>query len=393
MHASPAGPAVVDVRMTSMPRRLGVRRLCVLLGVGLAGAGIVLGLVLLDLHIRQDHLVSLLQPGASGAAHSVIARDFPTLRFPSGSGHDGQQFYAVARDPFRLHADASFIDKPRYRFQRILFPLLAWLLHPTGGGQGLVEAMLAVNIAAALAVVAALALWAHTHRRVMLWGLSAALLPGAFMNTRISCGGLLADGLALLAVVLFLRGGRWWYPALIAAAAALTRETTLITILGIAGSQLSVRRREAIRFALPAVVATGGWWLVLWRVFPGSNTNGQLGAPFRGLLEATQGWKASGDWMPALTVAGTVALALIALRRAPRSAFILPLGGYLVLFVFQKATTIAYWTSAPRSMFPIGLCALAALLESTRRRDDPQPAIAEVLQLPEQEPRVLVAVT
>src|ERR671919_468424 len=48
---------------------------------------------------------------------------------------------AIARDPMHLHDVADHLDRPRYRLQRPLYPLLAWLLHPGGGGMGLVLAM------------------------------------------------------------------------------------------------------------------------------------------------------------------------------------------------------------------------------------------------------------
>src|SRR6202790_4456650 len=39
----------------------------------------------------------------------------------AGSGYDGQFYYQIAGDP--LHA-AQFLDKPAYRYQRIVYPLL-----------------------------------------------------------------------------------------------------------------------------------------------------------------------------------------------------------------------------------------------------------------------------
>ena len=60
--------------------------------------------------------VSLIQPGTEGPSAEVVARDFPEVEPPAGSGLDGQQYYAIARDPLHLDRTADQLDNPRYRF-------------------------------------------------------------------------------------------------------------------------------------------------------------------------------------------------------------------------------------------------------------------------------------
>src|SRR5439155_16255299 len=65
-----------------------------------------------------------------------------------GIGYDGQFFYYLALDPF-LHSDdpESFIDRPAYRYGRILYPALCWAAS-LGRPEAVPWAMLGVNLVA-----------------------------------------------------------------------------------------------------------------------------------------------------------------------------------------------------------------------------------------------------
>ncbi|MBK6856655.1 MAG: hypothetical protein IPG97_08950 [Microthrixaceae bacterium] len=97
------------------------------------------------------HPANVVNPGAQGPSARAILHDFPDDPLPPGLGHDGQQYYAVARDPFHLDRVAEHLDRPRYRLQRMAFPLTAWALHPGGGGDGLVLAIFITGVVAVLA--------------------------------------------------------------------------------------------------------------------------------------------------------------------------------------------------------------------------------------------------
>ena len=56
-----------------------------------------------------------------------------TLIHKGSVGYDGQYYYYIAHDPFILGQSYDHIDFPAYRYQRIIYPLAAWLLsfgHP-----------------------------------------------------------------------------------------------------------------------------------------------------------------------------------------------------------------------------------------------------------------------
>src|SRR5690606_32547344 len=109
-------------------------------------------LVLVNVRVNGGNTLGLVQPGADGPAVEVFAEDFPAVELPEGLGHDGQQFYAIARNPLDVEAVSEHLDRSRHRYQRPLFPLLAWALHPSGGGYGLIAAFAVVGIASVFLV-------------------------------------------------------------------------------------------------------------------------------------------------------------------------------------------------------------------------------------------------
>jgi len=340
----------------------GKRTVTAVLLVALLGAAAVLGVVVLQ--VRNRPLTSLIQPGRSGPASVLVARDFSHLSPPASAGNDGQQFYAIARDPLHPTATARYLDRPRYRLQRIGYPLAAWLLHPMGGGNGLILALLAVNVIAAVLAVGALAWWAARRGRSPLLGLIAVLLPGAYMSMRISCADLLATAVALLAVIVLL-DGRIATAAVLAVVAVLCKETTLVLFVAAGACTWPRDRRAAAAIAVPPAVAAGALWIALAITFPhAGHQYSELGAPLRGLLDSARYWHAVHDWKPAATVIGSLALGLVATTRIRlRSPFALAAGFYLAIALLQSVATLAYWTSAPRTLYPLGICAAAALLE------------------------------
>src|SRR5665811_1343691 len=89
------------------------------------------------LHVGKD------LPGTASYVEERLP-DVPTF---SGPGHDGKYFFVQAHDPLLLdparHAVA--IDRPAYRYQRFLYPILA---SPAliFGDRGLAWALIAVNL-------------------------------------------------------------------------------------------------------------------------------------------------------------------------------------------------------------------------------------------------------
>jgi hypothetical protein len=203
-----------------------------------------------------------------------------------GKGYDGQFYYALARNPWRVHG-GNELDSP-IRHVRILYPALAWLL--TGGDRvALFWALPLVNLLA-LGGLAALGAVVCSGRSLSpWWGL---LLPAAVG------GGLaalrdLTDVVSSCALAALLVGRlRDWHPSvvLLAAAAALfSREQNLVLVAGFFALTLWERHWwTALRLA--GVMGLWASWIVTLRLgygeWPVMPTQGNLTQPLGGLWYA-----------------------------------------------------------------------------------------------------------
>ncbi|QXC61697.1 hypothetical protein KSP35_02290 [Aquihabitans sp. G128] len=253
----------------------------------LVGTVVLLALVLVDVHrYGGNNPVSLIQPGTGGPSTQVIARDFPELEQPDGSGLDGQMYYAVARDPFHLDQTAKQLDAPRYRLQRPLLSWLAWGVHPTGGGVGLVTGFFLVGLLGAFGgALATGALSAQLRGPTWLAALFP-LLPGTYWSLRVTVSDALALALALGALALAQRQKQ--VPAVVLGVLAVLAKEPVILVF--AGWALHRRtRRDALLLLVPGAVAAAwmGWLHVQFPADPSRPSD--LGLPFVGLVD---GWRA-----------------------------------------------------------------------------------------------------
>lgn len=196
---------------------------------------------------------ALLGAGADSTARPLIDHEVPgAVRFAS-LGHDGQQFYVVARHRFDPAAAAPLLDAPAYRMRRIGLPAVAGTLAPDGGRR-LIWAMLGVSLAGV-----ALGAWAVSRfPDAPPWlPLVVGVTPGVGVALALSLGDALATGLALAAVAAALRR-RWAWMTVALVAGALTRETLLLVALGLVFTAGMPRRWRVAAVALPTL-AIGSW--------------------------------------------------------------------------------------------------------------------------------------
>jgi hypothetical protein len=221
-------------------------------------------------------------------------------------GYDGQFAYQIARDPLGA---SRFLDVPAYRYQRILYPVVAWAL--ALGQRALVPwTLVAVNW---LALVAGTRFTEGilTGRGANRWyALSYGLFGGLMMAVRLDLTEPLAYALAQAAVLSYergrARGAAGWL-----ALAALTKETTLLVAAGFLLSfALSRRWRDLVQWAVIVGVPFAALqvflrvWLGAW----GVGSGGAMGTPF--------------EWIPyrglwSLAAINMRAFALIALIVTP----------------------------------------------------------------------------
>ncbi len=165
------------------------------------------------------------------AVESAIPRQFVSNQF----GYDGQFYYRLALDPFSNEdrVQGLSIDNPAWRQQRILLPVMTWLI-ARGDPEMSATVMLAINLLA----VAGLTLVGGALLRFH--GLSPwpAILLAFYPGFAISVERFLSEPLSFLLLLLSLLSlahKRVAWGGIILALAVLARETALAAALAMAG--------------------------------------------------------------------------------------------------------------------------------------------------------------
>lgn len=244
-------------------------------------------IVALAIASSNGGLSGLLTVGEDFPIRDYVVADLGDIQLANGDGHDGQQYYGIARDPFGTGEVPDLLDNPSYRYLHILYPALS-------GGFGLFPPGLTVVMMLGLAVIgfglagsSALVLNRRLGGNSIIAQL-AVVNVGLLLAVRFLLPDALALGLAMLGVVLVMDGRD--RPAVAALALAVLTKTTYLVIPLALGVWLwsSDRRRAVLFAALPAVPAA------LWTAFVfirfGPSTAGNLSVPFTGLVDAIGLW-------------------------------------------------------------------------------------------------------
>ena len=200
---------------------------------------------------------------------------------PNGSqGYDGQFAYYIAVDP-DPDVVASKLDVPAYRYQRILYPLLAHLL--ALGTDALVPwTLFLLNLAAHALGTWAVAQWLVSRNA----SASLALVYGLWVGLVASVGLDLNEPLAFALIA-----GAWWARSAdrpLTGAALLTlslfaKETGLIFwAAALLTDILQKRWRQSAIWLVVGGVLFLGWQAWLWTTFglPGLGSGGAMATPF-----------------------------------------------------------------------------------------------------------------
>ena len=193
-------------------------------------------------------------------------------------GYDGQFTYYLARD---FETAPPCLDVPAYRAQRILLPLLGFVL--SVGQDALIPwVLVAVNLAALVIATALLESLFIAENASRWYVLTYGLFAGVVMAVRLSTNEPLAYGLVIAGIWLAQRE-RHRDAVLLFALAALAKETTGVFVAGyVLYLALHQRWSAAIRLALSVGLLFGAWQLYLydWLGDFGIGSGGAKGTPF-----------------------------------------------------------------------------------------------------------------
>jgi len=281
--ASELGTVRFDVQDCSRPAALGFWFV----------AGLVLAITILS-H-GTNAWPALLHVGSSNPFLTRIENDLGPLSTADATGHDGQLYYLIARDPLGTEGTPDALARfdpngARYRYRRILFPLLAGGFGLFNGPTTLAAMILCLATAIGLATIAIADLTFQLKVRpgAVLWSM---LNAGALISLLLLTADALAIALALIGISLTLRAQMRW--AIVAfALAALAKEVYLLVPWSLAAHAWTERRRDdAATLAILPVLPIGAWSLWLLTSLPSPAVPADnLGVPFVGLIQAVSVW-------------------------------------------------------------------------------------------------------
>jgi hypothetical protein len=290
----------------------------------------------------------LLHVGSENALLHQLESEVGPIQPADPIGHDGQLYYLIARDPMARRQTPAVIasldnNGPRYRYRRILFPVLAGGFGEFGGRTTLYAMIGWLAVAMGLASVAIADLGFLMDVRGE-WVLIAILNAGALASLLFLTPDMLALALGLAGVALTLRS-RIVAAALVFALAALTKEVYLLVPWALA---IYLWRRN--RYASRALAVVPPLPLALWsswvaRVVPDVTTTvANLGTPFNGFAQAVQYWVSVESNPVEISLGAVISLTLVAsivaLRIGPSSPLRAIVVAWLALGCFA---TVQVW--------------------------------------------------
>ena len=297
-----------------------------------------------------------------------VVADLGDIQLASGAGHDGQQYYGIARDPLGRGEVPDLVDNPSYRYLHILYPALA-------GGFGTFSPELTVTAMVALAVIgfglagsSALMLNHQLGGRSSLAQL-AVVNVGLLMAVRFLLPDALALGLALLGVTLAVAGRDRPAGAMLALA-VLAKTTYFVFPLALSAWVWSTDRSRLRWLTLAPAVPAAAWATYVFVRF-GASTAGNLAVPPVGFIKAIGLWAdvSAGEVVMALAAALLVLLAAALATITPNRLLRWLLIGWVGVGLISSQFVWEFGNNALRVLAPLWtLAALAAAVYSASNR-------------------------
>ncbi|MGP0128293.1 MAG: AZOBR_p60025 family cell surface glycopolymer formation protein [cyanobacterium endosymbiont of Rhopalodia musculus] len=199
-------------------------------------------------------------------------------------GYDGQQFLSLALDPFLQNPETiTTLDHPIYRYRRILYPLISYLL--SFGNRTLIpHMMVTINYLSIIGIVWIISLYFKFNQEQKWQPLLTLCIPGIWMVLSLGTADLLSSLLLILSFYCYRYNKPIW-TAFAISLACLTRETLLLVWLAIFLTSLIQRKKEQSKQLLWAWIPPFLWTIYISSLdLPGTvRVKANFGYPFMGI--------------------------------------------------------------------------------------------------------------
>jgi hypothetical protein len=270
-------------------------------------------------------------------------------------GHDGKTFFLLANDPWLSNVEVygDLLGVPRYRAQRILYPLIAGaggLLSPSS----ILWTLVGVNV-----IGLGIGSWATAGIAQVMgkspWlGLAFVLNPGMFFELAIDGSSVIGWALALCAVDQVFKAHRLASVTLFAAA-TLARETMWLVALGCAAFLIRKSASWAIQVAIVPLAVAGLWAIwVMMRISDDRFASSLIDVPGVGLVSAAATWIERGPTYVAigLLILASATAVTAGLAREPNPLTWGTIGFVALLLVLHRDVLVDYG-NATRAVAPL----------------------------------------
>ncbi|NEO68535.1 AZOBR_p60025 family cell surface glycopolymer formation protein [Moorena sp. SIO3H5] len=281
------------------------------------------------------------------------------LIYQGEQGYDGQQFLTIALDPWLENSGTiEAITPPQYRYRRILYPLLGYLLG-FGNTQLIPYAMVGINCLAIILIVFVSSLYFKRYSGRTWQSLLVLSIPGVWMVLSLSTADLISS-LLLVTAIYFYRNEKPIYTAIAIAAACLTRETMLLMWLAILLTSIWERKGRQLQHLLWAWIPVAGWAIyVFYRLEAQENLEGSenFGYPLFGigqkLINSLTGGLGGKNLFEAYSFALLIAAFVVTILLASQSlrenkVILISAIIYAVLFSMTSMTILGYYLDYSR---------------------------------------------
>ena len=208
-----------------------------------------------------------------------------TFIFQDELGYDGQQFLSLALDPFLQDLDTlESLDHPAYRYRRILYPLLSYLLG-FGNSHVIPYVMVAINAIAILLIIWVTGLYFKSYSAKVNQALFVLTIPGVWIVLSLSTSDLLA-ALFLVCSFYFYQNNKPIYMSLMVSLGCLTRETLLLLWMALILSAMWQKKYLYFKYLGMAIIPPLAWNIyVIFLGLNGAPGTGNFGSPIFGIVQ------------------------------------------------------------------------------------------------------------